>query len=259
MLPIFKYPAFGLWIAVSFFTACKEDDAPAPVTDIFYKSMASLKMEVAYEQGAEPYAMSSSGDNVWKFTELNIESLFVQRPVALDVMVPSGLNEMTALPDQNKTGFTVDNILELADQYRISAGNETDGSIFILFLDGYYKKDDALQMNVMGIQITGTTVVAVFKPLITALRGALVVREYAEQSVVIHEIGHAIGLVNNGLPLASSHHDSQHEAHCTNTDCVMYWENEGSNISSFVQNYFGNNKKLIFGEECVADVTEYMP
>lgn len=259
MLGTFKHAFLCLWIAFLFFTACRNDDAPGPVTDIFYKGMQSLKLEVAYEPGAEPYAISTSGDNVWAFTELNIESLFVRRPVGLDVIVPRGWSEMTAIPDQNKSGFTVDNILELQNQYRISPGNAIDGNIFILFLNGYYKKDDTLRQNVMGIQITGTTVVAVFKPVIIALRGPLVMREYAEQSVVIHEIGHALGLVGSGLPLTSAHQDAQHGAHCTNARCVMYWENEGANITSFVQNYFGSNKKLIFGDECVADVTAYLP
>ena len=208
--------------------------------------MTTLRLEVAYEPAAEPYAISVTGGNTWAYTELNIESLFVRRPIALDVTVPNGLNEMTEIPAQNKTGFTVDNILSLANLYRKNTGNETEGDIFIVFLNGYWEKHDTLQQNVMGLQVSGTTVVAIFKPLIRATFGPTVLKEYVEQAVVIHEIGHALGLVNNGLPLSSQHQDSQHGAHCINSNCVMYWENESANISSFVQNYFGNNKKMIF-------------
>ena len=30
-----------------------------------------------------------------------------------------------------------------------------------------------------------------------------------EQSTIVHEIGHAIGLVNNGVPATTAHHDGQ--------------------------------------------------
>jgi len=248
-----------MWIVIFLFSACRKDDVSDSSVDLFYKNMTSVELEVAYEEGANPYTINLSGENVWKFTELNIESLFIRRPVALDVIIPDGLGEMTIIPDQNKAGYTVDNILGLANHYRKSEGDEITGNIFILFLDGYFIQDDTLRENIMGIHITGTTVIAVFKPLISSMFIGIAVKEFTEQSVVIHEIGHTLGLVNHGLPMVTPHHDAAHKAHCTNSDCVMYWANEGIDISFFVQNYLGTNKKLIFGQECVADVTAYMP
>jgi hypothetical protein len=254
----FKHPFWLLWIAVLTASGCRNDEpAPSPI-DIFYKKMSSLQMEVAYEQGAEPYAISSSGDNVWEFSEMNIESLFIQRPFVPDVFVPSGLGEMTAIPAQNKSGYTVDNILGLANHYRKRTGSETDGNIFVLFLNGYFQKSDTLQTGIMGVHVTGTTVTAVFKPVIRSLFIGTAVKEYIEQSVVIHEIGHVLGLVNAGLPLTSPHEDGQHQAHCSNESCVMYWENEGVNVAAFIQNY-NRGRRLLFGPECVADVTGYQP
>src|SRR5688572_4144361 len=150
-----KHFIIGLWIAVFIFSGCKKDEAPGKAIDVFYKTMSTLELEVAYEVGAEPYAISVAGGNPWAYTELNIESLFVQRPIALDVTVPDGLGEMMAIPVQNKTGFTVDNINGLANHYRQNTGNDVDGNIFILFLDGYLILDDTLRQNVMGVQITG--------------------------------------------------------------------------------------------------------
>ena len=254
----FKHSVFGLWIAVMSLSACKKDDAPSSPIDIFYKSMTSLQFEVAYEVGAEPYTINTSGNNAWEYAEMNIESLFIKRPVALDVLIPNGINEMKAIPDQNKQGFTVDNILGLANVYRRNTGNETDGNIFILFLKGYFQQNNELRQDVMGVHVTGTTVVAIFKPLISSLFLAPHVKEYIEQSVVIHEIGHALGLVKIGLPMTTPHHDDDHEGHCTNTDCVMFWKNEGADIAAFLQNY-SRGRRLIFGQECVADVTAYKP
>lgn len=262
---IIYYPQQGLlllfiWTLFVFSSCKKEENENAFTIDVFYKKMETLTVEVAYEQGAEPYDFNSSGENIWEFAEMNIESLFVYRPIQLQVNIPVGISQMTGIPPQNKTGFTANDILNLASRYRHSEGNDIDGNIFVLFLNGYFKQNDTVRQTIAGVHITGTTVVAVFKPLITSSHVTRMVREFVEQSIVIHEAGHALGLVKNGLPLTSSHQDTDHGAHCANTNCVMYWQNERSgNVTSFVQNYLGGNKKMLFGSECVADVTDYEP
>ena len=40
-----------------------------------------------------------------------------------------------------------------------------------------------------------------------------------ESSVLVHEFGHIMGLVDP----KSKHHDNQHKWHCANKNCVMYW------------------------------------
>lgn len=262
---IFSYPQSRLllafFLALLFISSCKKEEEESPFTiDVFYEKMETLTLEVAYEQGAEPYDFNSSAENIWEFAEMNIESLFVYRPIQLNAIVPVGISQMTEIPAQNKTGFTANDILNLAERYRNTEGNAVDGNIFVLFLDGYFKQDDTVRQTIAGVHITGTTVVAVFKPLVTSSHVTKMVRDFVEQSIVIHEIGHAIGLVKNGLPLTSSHQDIDNGAHCTNTACVMFWQNERSgNVTAFVQNYLGGNKKMMFGSECVADVTDYEP
>ena len=43
-----------------------------------------------------------------------------------------------------------------------------------------------------------------------------------------HEFGHILGLVNNGTPVQSDHHDTANGAHCDVEDCLMYWQAETS-------------------------------
>lgn len=262
---IFSYPQLRLsvlfFLLLLLFFSCRKEQEKSPFSiAVFYQQMKTLTIEVAYEQGAEPYDFNAGGENIWAFTEMNIESLFVFRPIQIDVFVPTGIAAMTQISAQNKNSFTANDILNLAARYRTSEGTNDDGNIFVLFLNGYFMQDDTVRQNIAGVHITGTTVVAVFKPIVTTSHVTKIVREFVEQSIVIHETGHALGLVKNGLPLTSSHQDTDHGAHCKNAACVMYWENErNSNVAAFVQSYLGGNKKMLFGSECVADVTDYAP
>ncbi len=195
--------------------------------------------------------------------EANLEALFANRPEPLDVVVPTSRDEMAVLPNQNKDGYTLQDVLDLAEQVRVGENTRTDGNIFLLFLDGYYQEDDTNRTNVLGINIVGTTVTAIFKPVVQSSGGSVLnlnERQYVEQATVIHEMGHALGLVNNGVPITSQHHDSDHGAHCTNTDCVMYFQNEGAGATAdFIRNYFNNGNTVIFGSECIFDCESFFP
>ena len=84
------------------------------------------------------------------------------------------------------------------------------------------------------------------------------VKRYVEQSTLVHESGHAIGLVNNGLPMTSTHEDTAHRAHCSNPDCVMYWQNEGSDaLKTFVLNRLNNPSLVMYDQACLKDVTSF--
>jgi hypothetical protein len=83
---------------------------------------------------------------------------------------------------------------------------------------------------------------------------------FIEQATLVHEFGHAMGLVNNGVPLTSSHQDTQKGHHCINTNCVMYWQNEGvSDLKEFVQSYMTTGSLVMFGPECLKDASSYRP
>jgi hypothetical protein len=70
----------------------------------------------------------------------------------------------------------------------------------------------------------------------------------------VHEVGHAVGLVNRGVPLTSDHHDAEHGAHRTNQDCVMYHANEGAaELAQFVRDAVVAGDTIILGDECLAD------
>lgn len=77
-----------------------------------------------------------------------------------------------------------------------------------------------------------------------------------EKSVLVHEIGHTIGLVANGLEPVDDHHDEEHGAHCDNDECVMYWQNRRSDVVERIADRFMNDNEdaLGFDENCREDV-----
>lgn len=240
---------------------CKKDDNndQGLIVDSYYKEMQTLTIEVAYEPNAEPFTKNLAGDDMWTITETNVEDLYANRPMPMDVIVPYELSAMTAIPDQTTDSYSADDIRDLAAEYRVSEGTATDGNILVLFLDGYFFQD-SVRTNVLGVSLNGTSITAIFKPVINASHPLLNRKVLVEQTTVVHEIGHAVGLVNNGVPLASSHHDDEHGAHCTNTDCVMYYANEGpTNLVSFIQQYSTTGTIQLFGPECIQDTESYFP
>lgn len=229
----------------------------------FFSTMEELEVEVAYEADAEPFTGNGvGGRKLWDFVGENLASLFAGRPKAVGLYVPKDLADMTEIPSPDATSYSSESILALADRYRVGRSRATKGTFFILFLDGYFEEDGAVKDNVIGVSITGTTVIAIFKPVVTAVDGGALnlVRKYVEQSTIVHEMGHALGLVNNGVPMVSSHQDAEHGRHCSNDDCGMYFQNEGaSDLKEFVLKVISTGNLVIFGDECLNDTRAYRP
>ncbi len=252
------YWLLGLALTVGFSACNKEDDAQGNGSELehFYRTVSAIEVEVAYEPNAQPYTMFG-GENVWTFTKANIEALFDGRAIDVAVAVPPNLAAMNPIPDQGKDSYTARQILTLADTYRQGETSENLGNLWVVFLDGYFHDGDSIRNNVIGVNIIGTTVTAVFKPVISGYGVVNSQRRFLEQTTIVHELGHALGLVNSGVPLTSSHQDTDHGAHCSNQDCVMYWLNAGAGLSSFIGGISQNT--IVFGPECLQDTRSYTP
>lgn len=244
-------------------TGCKQDDNEPDQfsVDWFYEDMNTMTIEVAYEPDAVPFTNSFALSYYpWELTEENIEALFAGRQDTMDVLIPASLSAMTPIPDQERDSYTLYQIKDLAKKYRTGSNTRTDGNIFIVYLDGYYFDGDSVVPQVLGLNIVGTTITAIFKPVVTSTSQLITVRAFVEQTTIIHELGHALGLVNNGVTLTSAHHDEPHGAHCTNEDCVMFYQNEGASaMLSFAQQMNSSGSRVVFGAECISDTEQYIP
>jgi hypothetical protein len=120
---------------------------------------------------------------------------------------------------------------DVVDLARSSADLQSrDGTVVthLLFLDGRFE-----QANVLGVAI-GHDTIAIFSQVIrdncTTFNGCLSGPESVFRAVLVHEFGHAMGLVNNGIPMVRNHEDPEHKGHSANCASVMYWAVETTSI-----------------------------
>ena len=109
----------------------------------------------------------------------------------------------------------------------------------------------------LGVSIGDTGVIAMFKDVIrsTSLIAFPNVVRFVEQSTLIHELAHSIGLVDNGVPLTTAHKDAEQGAHCNDDRCVMFFLNEGAaDAAEFARQAVVSGDTILFDDQCLADV-----
>ncbi len=81
--------------------------------------------------------------------------------------------------------------------------------------------------------------------------------EKAELAILTHELGHVLGLVDNGLPMVEDHRDPNpdHGRHDENSDCVMYWAYDGEDAVSATKELLGNGERIEFCSPSLADIS----
>lgn len=108
---------------------------------------------------------------------------------------------------------------ELAEEERDLApsGDFANGSaavLHILYLEGKWEESEAVGLA------TGQAAFIFGSREMTSIP---IDREpYIEMSVLTHEVGHLLGLVNNGIPMVKAREDPQDDGHSTNPMSVMY-------------------------------------
>ncbi len=260
-----------LWGLLSL-TGC-DDDVRRHHQDtsyLFNPNITHMVIEVDYQQNAEPYTELQGTDaSPWDFFATNVEKLFA--PVPRSIEIPTTLSAMENIGNAPLKNYTADDLLELSSAHRDVLPTQELPSFHVLFVNGYYYEDEEQKREVLGLSIGDTSTVVMFKPVIKRTAPDIpgptddLIRTFAEQTTVIHEFGHAIGLVNNGLPLTSEHHDTDHGRHCTNKKCVMYYMNEGArDLVQFAKDLDAclaraqtpeqaTDCRVVYGQECLDD------
>ena len=136
----------------------------------------------------------------------------------------------------------------------VVTGNKA--TVTVIFLNGLYEGNP----KILGVHFSGYGFAFVFKDVVASVGGTAADQRYVEQGTVVHELGHVIGFVNNGVPLTTNYEDSAHLRHSANTNCVMYWTVESANtILGFLTNTILANRMNLFETEVLADGRAYHP
>jgi hypothetical protein len=222
-------------------------------TDVFATSTTKVVVEIDYETGQQPYTGNMAGfGDTFEPTINNIDRVFSGKKT---VTIPTTLADMQDVGTVSDDEITVGDIAALASQNRDQHDSADTKTYWMIFLSGHFADGNGVQTQVLGVSVGDT--VAMFKDVIEATGSTLSpnTARYVEQSTLVHELSHSIGLVDNGVPMVAPHKDAAHGAHCNNPDCVMYWLNEGaSDASDFALRRLLTGDTILFDAACLADV-----
>jgi hypothetical protein len=184
--------------------------------------VTKVVIEVDYQTGAKPYVGAQGGKDgigdIWGLGKSNVTAIFETKQVT----IPTKLAEMEELTDIEPGNYSEAQILEIAKAHRDTLPDGDLTSFYVLFLNGnYVDASGNVDEERLAVSIGKTGVIAMFRPALDKPAGNTIPPPaYVEQLAFIHEMGHAVGFVNNGVPIAktnTAHEDTADPHHCTNT------------------------------------------
>lgn len=171
-----------------------------------------LIVELAYVQGMRPEPQTISNFKAFLENHLNKPQgvQIVEKPITVT----------------RKNNYTLADIRSIEDTHRTKFNINSRIAIFALCIDGAYTENTS-DSTVLGIAYRNTSFV-LFEESIQELGSGVFSpsRTTVETTVINHEFGHLLGLVNAGTPMQTNHQDVQHGRHCTTESCLMFWQVE---------------------------------
>ncbi len=228
-------------------------------TVVFGSTTDTVEVEVDYAKGAAPSTgiVPGVGADAWGLFATNAKRIFAKTTTKKTLTIPATLAEMEAL-DVTGDSFTEEDILSIADAHRNKRSAGSLATFYVVWLPGYFNDGHDVKKDVLGVTIGATGVTAMFKGAIDASSGAVGFQPaLLEQFTLLHEFGHAVGLVDNGIQPASAHRDTSHGAHCSNPACAMYHANEGIAAALNFARQITVGDQVLLGPECLEDLDTF--
>lgn len=98
----------------------------------------------------------------------------------------------------------------------------------LLLVRGTFGGDE----DVLGVALRGD-LIALFRDSIASASTPLISGRSIEDAVLLHEIGHLLGLVDVALDTGRA--DPEHPGHSKNRDSVMYWAVESGVVTQVLE------------------------
>jgi predicted Zn-dependent protease len=170
------------------------------LSDTIYNS---LVVEIQYMKGIEP----------------DEEALGYLRSFLMKhLRKPGGITMVKKQIDSQSHALTREAVISLEKQNREHFTNAATLTMYLLYANGSH-----LDTNLLGMAYRNTSTVIFGKQIMqnSNMEGKPS-RTQLEASVLLHEAGHLLGLINPKKKGAKSHDDDEHPGHCKNRNCLMY-------------------------------------
>ena len=197
----------------------------------------TLIIEIQYFPGHSPSTAT-----------INNLRLFIEKIVDK----PAGVAILTQeIPSPGDNTYSLSKIKELESNNRDYYTSKDTMSVYFLFVDADYDENQG-SSKVLGIAHRNTSMV-IFENTIKGLSGGVgkPSTEVLETTVINHEFGHILGLVNTNLEMVTNHEDASHSHHCDNEGCLMYWIAETGDFGS---NLIGATSAPDLDANCMNDL-----
>lgn len=136
------------------------------------------------------------------------------------------------LPSNGEPEWTVAETEDFEVEHRDSYHDVDSGEavISITYVDGTSDRDPDGGGYVIAYAYHGSSII-MFGPRVEQAGGGLGLSASVEETILIHEVGHLLGLVDNGIEMVTDHRDEDNGAHDSNEDCIMYWAINSPNVT----------------------------
>ncbi len=172
----------------------------------------SLHLEIFYVKGFQPTTA----------TVQNFEAFLGAR-----LHKSGGIEiELKQIESPGQASYSIAAIKNIEDSLRTAYNSVNKITVFGLFIDGEYSENTE-NGSVLGVAYRNTSFV-IFEETTQRFSGQPLAPSTTvlETTVLDHEFGHLMGMVNAGTSMQSEHQDTAHGRHCSNDNCLMYWTAE---------------------------------
>jgi hypothetical protein len=145
-----------------------------------------------------------------------------------------------------KDALTLNDIAYIEKNNRTIYNSGGRLGVYILFTDGYY-----YQENIIGLSYRNTSMCLFGRSIFeNSGRPGKPTKIILETSIMQHEFGHLLGLVDMGTTMQVNHEDAFHDYHCSNSACLMsYAFGSSESIKYLIQ-----NTNWVLDPNCKADL-----
>jgi len=192
-----------------------------------------LLIEIDYVEGFEPEMQSL----------LNLRTFLsrhINKPLGIEIIVDD------KIPSPGLSPYTSREAFETEQSFRDYFTESQTIAAYILILDGEFENQAAL-----GFTYFNTSVAVMGEKISQNSGGAFQAEKVIVESTILnHEFGHLLGLVDNGSPMIQDHLDEDHIPHCDVETCLMFFS---VRTSGFMNNFTGGEIPQL-DPQCIQDL-----